>query len=259
MSNIPSLIFIVPYRARAHEKQLFSIYMKYILEDIPSSSYEIYFSHQTDNRQFNRGAVKNIGFLAMKQKYPNDYKNITFVFNDIDTLPYFKNSLKYETNAGTIKHFFGFTFTLGGIFSIRGADFEKCNGFPNYWGWGLEDNTLNRRAINRNIKIDRSNFFPINDTKNILQISTSTKRLISDDSAKQYFKTLPYGLNTIRNLKFSINNEYINIITFTTESNHEIGKYYIQNLAVKKTISLTKNAKNYHNTDKRLRLTSILK
>ena len=37
----------------------------------------------------------------MKNKYPNDYKNITFVFNDIDTTPVEKNKFNYETQIGT--------------------------------------------------------------------------------------------------------------------------------------------------------------
>ena len=97
MSNeqkIPKRIFIVPYRNRIQNKFFFCKYMNFILEDC--DDYEIYFSHQCDARTFNRGAIKNLGFIAAKNKYPQHYKDITFIFNDVDTIPFYK-IFDYET------------------------------------------------------------------------------------------------------------------------------------------------------------------
>jgi len=213
----PKIIFIVPYRNRVEHKHFFTIYMKHILEDYKPEDYEIYFSHQCDNRSFNRGAVKNIGFLAMKEKYPNEYKNITFVFHDVDTLPYKKNLLPYETNHGTIKHFYGFKYALGGIFSIKGGDFERINGFPNLWGWSQEDNLIQTRALKHGLKIDRSIFFPIR-SPSILQFNDGFERKINRNEMKAAINpNYPYGLNAIRNLKTTIVDEYINITQFSCE------------------------------------------
>ena len=108
----PDIIFIVPYRDRIPHKFFFDKYMQHVLEDISSNTYEIYYAEQCDDRPFNRGAMKNIGFIAMKEKYIDHYHDITFVFNDVDCVPYTKNILDYNTTHGTIKHFYGFTFTL---------------------------------------------------------------------------------------------------------------------------------------------------
>ena len=96
---VPNKIFIVPYRHREKQKAEFLKHMREkILVDEPTGSYEIYFAQQCDERPFNRGAMKNIGFIAMKYKYPADYKQITFIFHDVDTMPLEKTLIDYASN-----------------------------------------------------------------------------------------------------------------------------------------------------------------
>lgn len=213
---IPSLVFIIPYRDRKEHKHFFSRQIKYLLEDYDDSSYKIYFVHQKDDRSFNRGAMKNIGFLAIKNKYPDHYKNITFIFHDVDTLPYKKNIISYETEIGKVKHFYGFKYALGGIFSIKGSDFEITGGFPNFWAWGGEDNIIQKRVERNNIVIDRSNFYKIGN-KNILQFADNFIKLINRDELSTIERDDNYEYYyTISNLKYKFNNEYIDVESFNT-------------------------------------------
>jgi hypothetical protein len=222
----PKYIFIVPYRNREPHKEFFLRYMKYILEDYDDTEYEVVLSHQTDKRPFNRGAVKNIGFLHCKEKYPDDYLNINFVFHDIDVMPCKKNMFNYETTKGSIKHFYGFDYALGGIIVVKGSDFEEMNGFPNYWSWSLEDNCLQKRASKNKISIDRNVFYKIGDNR-ILHIhdglfkdfSETNKHLYKGDTGND-------GLKSINDLKINkivndvtdnyVKYEWANILTFET-------------------------------------------
>ena len=210
--SIPTRVFIVPYRDRPQHKIEFSKNMKILLEDI-TESYEIYFAHQCDNRPFNRGAMKNLGFLAIKNKYPQHYKDITFIFHDVDTWPCEKGLIDYTTTSGIVKHYYGVTFALGGIFSIKGGDFEKAKGFPNFWGWGLEDNLINNRCISAGLTIDRSIFYEMQD-KRIIRPFDGFNRIVSKRDANVYKYETPDNLFDLKNINMSITNEYINIKNF---------------------------------------------
>jgi hypothetical protein len=237
---IPKRIFIVPYRNRIQHKFFFSKHMSFILEDC--DDYEIYFSHQCDMRTFNRGAAKNIGFLAIKEKYPKHYQNITFVFNDIDTIP-FNKIFDYQTTHGVVKHYYGYKHALGGIVVIKGADFEKINGFPCFWGWGMEDNALQKRCDAYGLQVDRSVFYNIGSPE-ILQLFDGISRIISKkDPWRGEHDNGVDGLRTISQLKYSIDEKsenpndnvftvhnprifYINVKTFLTYIPFGSEEYY---------------------------------
>ena len=237
---VPRRVFIVPYRNRIQHKFFFSKHMSFILEDY--DDYEIYFSHQCDARTFNRGATKNIGFLAIKEKYPDDYKNITFIFNDVDTIPFYK-IFDYETTEGVVKHYYGFKYALGGIIVMKGSDFEKTNGFPCYWGWGMEDNVLQKRCDHYGLMIDRSTFYDIGSPQ-ILQLFDGITRIISKKDPWRMDKDNGVdGLKTITSLNYNVNAKsdnpndnifivdnprifVVNIQTFLTHNRFENDQFY---------------------------------
>ena len=98
--------------------------------------------------------IENLGFLYLKLKYPDHYKYMTMVFHDVDVMPWKESQFSYQTRRGIVNHFYGFPQALGGIFAIKGADFEIINGFPNIWTWGLEDNIVQARCLKYRIRIN---------------------------------------------------------------------------------------------------------
>lgn len=213
----PKVIFIIPYRNRELQRRFFIRHMKYILEDLNPSDFRLLFVHQVDYRDFNRGALKNIGFLITKQLYPNDYANITLVFNDVDTLPLEKNLFQYETTHGIVKHFFGFRFALGGIVSITCKDFEQIGGFPNFWGWGYEDNALQKRVLLSKFKIDRDTFYPLLD-KHVIQLQDGKHRVVNRTDYNAYVADTQEGHHSISNLQYTLDDEthIANVTGFST-------------------------------------------
>jgi len=228
---IPKIVFIVPYRNREKHLAFFKNHMKTILEKYNPDDYAIYYIHQCDNRPFNRGAMKNIGFIFIKQRYPQDYKNITLVFNDVDSMPSEQGMIHYETLPRNVKHFFGFKNTLGGIVSIKAGDFEYINGFPNFWAWGYEDNLLQQRVEKANMKIDRNIFFPIGDQR-IIQLNDSPLREVNQSEFNRYIRNTNEGVYSIYHLNYSLDETsgFVNVQWFETGQTPDIHKYRMHHL-----------------------------
>jgi hypothetical protein len=140
-------------------------------------------------------------------------------------MPSSKNLFDYSTTRGIIKHFYGYDHTLGGIVSVNGKDFETMNGFPNFWGWGLEDNGLLERAQLYNIKIDRSNFYNYDDPM-IININNTLKRLHCKEQIWRANIKNKSGIFHIKNLIYNYNTDMIIVSNFETEVNPYNDTYY---------------------------------
>jgi hypothetical protein len=215
MEATPHTIFLIPYRDRETHKKMFLEYLNGVKQHNKWNDNEVkeFFIHQTDKRPFNRGAMKNIGFLFVKNLYPNTYKNITLIFHDVDTIPCSNDILPYKTQNGVVAHYYGYNWALGGILAIKACDFEKIGGFPNFWGWGLEDNCLNNRCLSNKLTIDRSVFFGISD-KRILRPYDGMTRKISNRENFVYKFEGPDTLFDISDLKYVMNDKFVDVINF---------------------------------------------
>lgn len=229
--DIPETIFLIPYRDREQHKIDFEKAMKINLLNM--NSYKIYFVHQCDKRPFNRGAIKNIGFLAIKNLYPNNYKDITFIFHDIDVWGKYPNTIEYITEKNKVKHYYGYKFALGGIFAIKGEDFELVKGFPNFWGWGFEDNTIYNKCVKNNLIIDRSNFYDIGN-KNIIHLFDDYKKIYSKRELCIFNYETPDTIDNLYDYSYKIEDNMINVYTFScllndNNNDHNYAEHDIRN------------------------------
>jgi hypothetical protein len=156
--------FIIPYRNRKeHLTEFVNRFSKYREEN--NLDAEFYVVHQMNSAKFNRGALNNIGFLEVCKTRPDEL----FIFHDVDTYPTYWGSIQYDTQLGQIRHpicdRYNAPRNLGTICCFWKNEFERVNGFPNYWGWGIEDNTILLRVTRLGLYVDESNGVDLNDPK----------------------------------------------------------------------------------------------
>ncbi len=219
----PSRVFIVPYRDRSAQRATLLDKLNQHLHS--DDDWEIFFIHQCDRRPFNRGAMKNIGFLFVKSAYPRDYEDITIVFHDVDTWPTWPGQFPYTTVRGVVAHYYGVAFALGGVVAIKAGDFEKTGGFANFWGWGLEDNVLQDRCLAAGLEIDRRVFFHLRD-KSVLRAFDGFNRNSSPREASVYKYGSPDGLRDLHDVGWTTGaGGMVNVATFSTRHAHDQQAY----------------------------------
>lgn len=149
---------IVPYRDRISQLGVFKRFMPYYLNK-NKIDYNIFIVEQDGAKQFNRGALLNIGF-----KYALEHKCDYVVFHDIDMLPsevdysYSDKPIHLSTNffyENDEKERDVFEEYFGGVTMFPVEDFKKINGYSNkYWAWGYEDDDLLLRCKENEIELD---------------------------------------------------------------------------------------------------------
>lgn len=156
----------MPYRDRIeHLAQFVPHTVLYFARDKidKAARYKITLVEQHGTGPFNRGYLRNVGFLLTSEY---DY----FCFHDIDYLPIWADYRYVETPTRLIwfgaekKRIVpdrpeGFTHDynthFGGVVMFNKRDFQRVNGYSNrYWGWGYEDSDLRKRCEAENLPID---------------------------------------------------------------------------------------------------------
>jgi hypothetical protein len=84
------------------------------------------------------------------------------------------------------------------------------NGYPNFWGWGMEDAILQKRCEQYNLTINRNDFYPIGSPE-ILHLFDGISRIINKKETKESknYNTID-GLKTIHKLNYTIDNDSTN-------------------------------------------------
>jgi hypothetical protein len=88
----------------------------------------------------------------------------------VDTYPTYWGSIPYEAKPGQFKRPVSNTGpeNLGLICSCYKSEYERTNGFPNYWGWGSEDGALYYRAKYLGIPVDETNMIHYLDKRYVI-------------------------------------------------------------------------------------------
>ena len=201
---------IIPFRNRDEHLSKLLPELKNTLSD-QGIDYRIFIIDQSDDKEFNRGKLLNVGY-----EYAKKHECTYLVFHDVDMIPvevdYTNNSDGFPIHiANNLKDEDGNSIEIydtyfGGVTLFPIEQFEIINGYSNeYWGWGFEDDDLLHRCIKFELPLFKS--FKNQKIRNTLAVQLngydSYIRIPMDFSVKDYtifisFKPNPLECNEKR-------------------------------------------------------------
>lgn len=151
---------IIPYRdRRKHLKlYLYNVIPKLIRQRI---DFTIFVIEQSHSSAFNRGMMRNIGFIEALKEGSFD----CFIFNDVDTIIEDDRNI-FHCNQYRVRHLVSsisryrysipYVTLVGGVIGFTKKQFERINGYSNlFFVWGAEDDDLFERLVEDGIMIER--------------------------------------------------------------------------------------------------------
>nr|XP_039265414.1 beta-1,4-galactosyltransferase 1-like [Styela clava] len=163
-----SVAIIIPFRDREEHLRILLGHLIPILQR-QLIRYSVFVVSQMGKETFNKGRLMNTGFeFAVRTGQRSGIPFSCFIFQDVDLLPEY-DTLRYQCSEGrnVVDHLstsinkFDYKplccgMTVGGVVAFGERQYRKVNGFPNsYWGWGGEDDDINKRIHFRRLSIVR--------------------------------------------------------------------------------------------------------
>ena len=239
-SDAACVAIIVPFRDvhaaqnRARHLQQFIPHVHQFLQKQMKKGtlidYHIYIVEQSnDGRKFNRGKLLNIGFdIARKNKCRSSAngnangnavpKHDIFIFHDVDLLPGDDLGASYTKFPAVPLHiarvwdrYSNNPKYFGGIVSFSESDMKRINGYPNtFWGWGGEDDEMQKRCEKLGIRWDSPRAGSIRDLEEMnlseklsfLKSNRTWKCMVKWEALEEHEKT--WRNNGLADLKYSV-------------------------------------------------------
>ncbi|XP_046348978.2 beta-1,4-N-acetylgalactosaminyltransferase bre-4-like [Haliotis rufescens] len=154
------LAIIIPYRDREVNLKILLNNLHRVLQK-QQAEYVIFVVEQENGTPFNRGLIKNIGYLEAKARCHFD----CFTFHDVDLVPESErntywcgtNAVHHARRLDIWKYRVIYTYLFGGVITFNETFFSTINGYSNlFFMWGAEDDDLFHRVRKKHLKFEVS-------------------------------------------------------------------------------------------------------